>query len=126
MEQTKWKICDQAYGMSVCVCVCVCVLSCHILCHPMDCSPAGSTVHGIFQERILEWVPFSPPRGLPNPGIELESLMHPALASKFFTTVPPGKPRVCSIISHSWPQRTTMKMHSVQDLSQRLGELSGY
>ena len=31
-------------------------LSCPILCDPMDCSPPGSSVHGIFQARILEWV----------------------------------------------------------------------
>ena len=38
--------------------------SCPTLCDPMDCSPPGSSVHGIFQARILEWVamPFS--RGL--------------------------------------------------------------
>ena len=30
--------------------------SCPILCNPMDCSPAGSSVHGILQVRILEWV----------------------------------------------------------------------
>ena len=31
------------------------------ICDPMDCSPAGSSVHGIIQERILEWIvmPFS-------------------------------------------------------------------
>ena len=35
--------------------------SCPTLCDPMDCSPPGSSVHGTFQERILEWVtmPFS-------------------------------------------------------------------
>ena len=35
--------------------------SCPILCNPMDCSPPGSSVHGIFQARIPEWVtiPFS-------------------------------------------------------------------
>ena len=35
--------------------------SCPTLCDPMDCSPAGSSVYGIIQERILEWVaiPFS-------------------------------------------------------------------
>ena len=35
--------------------------SCPTLCDPMDCSPAGSSVHGILQARILEWVamPFS-------------------------------------------------------------------
>ena len=30
--------------------------SCLILCNPMDCSPPGSSVYGIFQARILEWV----------------------------------------------------------------------
>ena len=30
--------------------------SCLTLCHPMDCNPAGSSVQGIFQARILEWV----------------------------------------------------------------------
>ena len=29
--------------------------SCPPLCDPMDCSPPGSSVHGIFQARILEW-----------------------------------------------------------------------
>ena len=31
-------------------------LSCLALCHPLDCSPPGSSAHGIFQARILEWV----------------------------------------------------------------------
>ena len=30
--------------------------SCLILCNPMDCSPPGSSIHGILQERILDWV----------------------------------------------------------------------
>ena len=30
--------------------------SCPTLCDPMDCSPPGSPVHGIFQARVLEWV----------------------------------------------------------------------
>ena len=30
--------------------------SCSTLCDPMDCSPLGSSVHGIFQARVLEWV----------------------------------------------------------------------
>ena len=29
------------------------------LCNPMDCNPPGSSVHGIFQARILEWVAIS-------------------------------------------------------------------
>ena len=39
-------------------------------CDPMNCSPLGSSVHGIFQERILGWYPFSSPGGFPDPGIE--------------------------------------------------------
>ena len=33
------------------------------LCDPMDCSPPGSSVHGILQARILEWVAISFSRG---------------------------------------------------------------
>ena len=38
-------------------------LSCPTLCNPMDCSPPVSSVHGIFQTRILEWVAISYFRG---------------------------------------------------------------
>ena len=50
------------------------------LCDAMDCSPPGSSVHGILQANILEWtdMPFS--GDLPNPGIEPASLASPALA----------------------------------------------
>ena len=41
------------------VCVCVCAQSCPTLCNPMDCSPPGSSVHGVLQARILEWVAIS-------------------------------------------------------------------
>ena len=62
---------------------------CLILCDPMDWSPPGSSVHGILQARILEWVaiPFS--RGSPNPGIEPRS---PAVQADFLLFEPPGKP----------------------------------
>ena len=39
---------------------------CPILCHPMDCSPPGSSVHGILQRR-LEWVAISFSRGPSQP-----------------------------------------------------------
>ena len=44
-----------------------CALSCSVtksptLCHPMDSSPPASSLHGIFQARILEWVAISSPR----------------------------------------------------------------
>ena len=58
--------------MCVCVCVCVCVCispSCLTVCNPMDCNLPGSSVQGIFQVRILKWLPFPFPEDLPNPGI---------------------------------------------------------
>ena len=56
------------------------------LCNPMDCSPPGSSVHGIYQARILEWIAISFPGNLPDPGIEPISLVSPALAVDFFIT----------------------------------------
>ena len=50
--------------------------SCPTLCDPMDCSPPGSSVHGILQARILEWVaiPFS--RGSSQPRDQNPGLLH--------------------------------------------------
>ena len=63
---------------------------CLTLCNPVDCSPPGSSVHGISQARMLEWVAIPPPGDLPNPGINTgiksESLTFPTLANRFFTT----------------------------------------
>ena len=49
-------------------CCYVVTRSCLTLCDPMDGSPPGSSVHGIFQARILEWVamPFSRRSSLPR------------------------------------------------------------
>ena len=58
-----------------------------ILCDAINCSPLDSSVLGIFQARILEWVAIPSPGDLPNPGIKP---MSPTLA--FFTTEPTGKP----------------------------------
>ena len=62
--------------------------SCLNLCDPMDYSPPGSSVHGISQARILEWVAISSSKGSSWPGIELVS---PALTGRFFTTVAPSQ-----------------------------------
>ena len=45
------------------VCVCSVAKSCLTLWNPIDCSPSGSSVHEIFQARILEWVAISSSRG---------------------------------------------------------------
>ena len=64
--------------------------SCPTLCNPMNCSLSVSSVHGIIPARILEWVAFSLPRGVPNLGVKPASLVSPALAGRFFRTEPPG------------------------------------
>ena len=62
------------------------------LCDPRDLSSPGSSVHGILQARILEWVAISPSRDFLDSGIEPTSPASPALAGGFLTTEPPGKP----------------------------------
>ena len=63
---------------------------CPALCNPTDCSLPDSSVHGILQARILEWVAFLPPGDLPNAGSKPVSSVPPALAGEFFTTEPLG------------------------------------
>ena len=65
------------------------VQSCPTLCNLMDCSPPGSSVHGISQARILEWVaiPFS--RGSSRPR---DQTPVSCLTGRYFTNEPPGKP----------------------------------
>ena len=66
---------------------------CPTLCDPMVYSLPGSSVHGILQARILEWIAFSFPRYLPNPRTEPTSS---ALQADSLPSEPPGKPNSCS------------------------------
>ena len=59
------------------------IKSCPALCDLMDCSLPGSSVHGISQAGILEWIAILSPEDLPDPGIESTSS---ALSSGFCTT----------------------------------------
>ena len=58
----KWELIDDQIrltsveGRTVC---CLVIQLCLTLCDPMDCSPSDSSVHGISQERILEWAAIS-------------------------------------------------------------------
>ena len=58
----------------------------------MDCSLPGSSVHRIFQAKILKWVAISYSRGSFWPRVEPMSLVFLELAGGFFTTEPPRKP----------------------------------
>ena len=71
------------------------VLSCfsHVwLCDPMDCSPPGSSVHGILQVRILEWVAIRFSRGSSWPRDWTCISCSSCIAGRLFTSEPPGKP----------------------------------
>ena len=61
-----------------------------MLCNPTDCSPPGSSFHGILQARMLEWVVISYSRGSSDQGSEPGSL---ALAARFFISEPPRMPQ---------------------------------
>ena len=92
------------------VCVHVKLLqSCPTLWDPMDYSPPGSSVHGILQARILEWVamPFSP-GDLPNPGVKRRSFLSPALAGRFFTTSATWKAQIKASVQFSHSVMSTL------------------
>ena len=62
--------------------------SCPTLCDSMNCSPQGSSVHGILQARILEWVAIPVSRSF-LPEIKPRS---PKLQADSLPSEPPGKP----------------------------------
>ena len=67
--------------------------SCLTLCDPVDCSPPGSSVHGILQSRILEWVAMPSSRGSSQPRdgtLFSYRLLHKPVGS--LPLAPPGKP----------------------------------
>ena len=61
-------------------------------CNPIDSSFPGSSVHRIFQERILDWVANSFSRASSWPSDWMTEFVTPALAGRFFITESPGQP----------------------------------
>ena len=77
-----------------CVGVCSVIQSCLTLCDPMDCSPPGSSVHGILQAWILEWDCHVLLHGIfliQGWSPSLLYLLHWQVGS--LPSLPPGKPR---------------------------------
>ena len=75
--ENVWKPIYMQNTFSVCACVCVLVTqSCPTLCDPLDCSLPSSSVHGILQVSMLEWVaiPFS--RGSSDPGPHCRQILY--------------------------------------------------
>ena len=65
--------------------MCVCAESCPALCDPKDCSLPGSSVHGILQSRILEWVDLPSSRGSPQSRNQTYNSCVSCIADRFFT-----------------------------------------
>ena len=85
-----------------------CVLSCfsaRLFCDLVDCSPPGSPVHGILQERILEWevVPSSMGSSWLRK-MAPASLKSPALAGGFFTTNTTWEACLSQLSLSNWPK----------------------
>ena len=76
------------------------IQSCTTPCNPMDCSPPGSSIHGILQARILEWVAISFSRGSSWPRDQTQVSL---IAGRGFTSEPPGNP---------WIHRTLLNTHT--------------
>ena len=115
----SWTMCDLCCGVyqrtHICriyiyvLCCAKLLQLCPALCNPVDCSPPGSSVHGMLQARILEWVSMpsskgsSQPRDLPNPGIKPRSLALRAVSlllshqgSPPLSSIPVRLPFLCS------------------------------
>ena len=72
--------------------------SCPTLCDPMDCIPSGSSVYGILQARILEWVAISFSRGS-SQSRDRTQVSH--IAGRRFILWPPGKPLYAEYITRN-------------------------
>ena len=75
----------------MCVCVCVCVCACSVVCR----APLSMEFS---RQEYWHGLPFPTPGDLPNPGTEPMAPATPALAGRFFTIEPLGKPFGC----HFW------------------------
>ena len=114
---------------------------CLTLCNPMDCrARQGSSVHGILQARILEWVAIPSPGDLANPGLPhcrwlLYHLSHQGSPSSWlqFSSVAQSCPTLCDPMNRSTPgppvhhqllEFTQTPVHRVSDAIQPSHPLS--
>ena len=76
------------------ICGCVCVLShVQLFVTPWTVAHQAPLSLGFPRKEYRSGLPFPPPEHLPNPGIKPTSPVSPALADRFFTTEPPGRPK---------------------------------
>ena len=98
-------------------CCCLVVQLCLTLCDPVNCNPSGSSVRGILQARILDWVAISSSRGSSWPRDWTHISGVSWIAGRFFTAEPQGKPRYFR--TASFLKKLTRK-HNDNDDEQKL------
>ena len=107
----SWSQKSDACGMLMIVLSCV-----RLVYNPEDCSPPGSSVHGIFQARILEWVAISFSRISSQ---ARDGTWVSCLAGRFFTTEPPGKPCGMKVkVTQSFPTLCDVMDYTVHGILQ--------
>ena len=79
--------------------------SCLTPCDLLDCSPPGSSVHGILQARVLEWVAIFFSRGSSQP---MDWIGFSCTAGRFFTTEPPGRHNIGCLIERKRNQQNPL------------------
>ena len=97
--------------------LCLVAQSCPTLFNPMDCSPPGSSVHGILQARILEWVFFS---SMPSQLRDRTQVSR--IAGKFFkshTFIPIIRGRIPALSKENLPLKTLSIFHLLSEHPQQ-------
>ena len=93
------------------------IQSCPTLGDPMDCSLPGSSIHGIFQARILEWVP------LPSPMTNLESILK-NMGITLTTKVHLIKAIIFPVVMYGFDNWTIKSIKELMLLNYGVGEVS--
>ena len=108
---TSFPFCSIFLCMCMCVCLFLCPQLCPTLFDPMGYNPPMSMSMSMEFSRQEYWsgLPYLPPGYLPDPGIKA-SLASPALAGRFFTTVPAGKPNVC-VYAYIYTRLNLRRLH---------------
>ena len=101
------------------LCYATSLQSCLTLCNPIDCRPLGSSVHGILQARILEWVAMPSSRGSSQPGDQTHvslCLLHWQAGS-----LPLASPEKPTVNTYSSPKTVVSFLVAVHLLQFHLG-----
>ena len=86
--------------------------SCPTLCNPMECSPPGSGIHGVFQARVLEWVAISFSRGSSQP--RDRTWVSHTLGRRFYHLSHQGSPQYLNIFAIIY---VLASVHFIRDMS---------